>query len=93
MVRSRTCSASPTEPLRSWSETSTLAWLMASDAAFLPMLSMYPDSSVMSVMFTLMRYRPILLSSGATLRRIASRNFSRSWLICSMVSEATVRRS
>jgi hypothetical protein len=47
----------------------------------------------MSVMFTLMRYRPILLSSGATLRRIASRNFSRSWLICSMVSDATVRRS
>ena len=47
----------------------------------------------MSVMFTLIRYRPILLSSGSTLARIAVRKLSRSWLICSMRSEATVRRS
>ena len=47
----------------------------------------------MSVMFTLIRLRPILLSSGSTFLRISARKLSRSWLICSIVSEATVRRS
>ena len=47
----------------------------------------------MSVMLTLIRYRPILFSSGSTFLRMDSRKLSRSWLICSMVSEATVRRS
>ena len=41
----------------------------------------------------MMRKRPILLSSGSTFLRMESRNFSRSVLICSIVSEATVRRS
>ncbi len=47
----------------------------------------------MSVMFTLIRYRPILFSSGSTFLRMDSRKLSRSWLICSIVSDATVRRS
>ena len=47
----------------------------------------------MSVMFTLIRLRPILLSSGSTFLRISTRKLSRSWLICSIVRDATVRRS
>ena len=44
-------------------------------------------------MFTLIRNSPTLFSSALTLSWMCLRNSSLSWLICSMVIEATVRRS
>ena len=86
-------SASPILPLRLSSATSTLALLIASLAALRPIASIYPDSSVMSVILTLSSSRPILLSSSATFASTDRRNVSRSALISSMVMEAMTRRS
>ena len=52
------------------------------------MASMYPDSSVMSVMFTLISCRPILASSGSSDDWMCSRNLSRSRLMSSIPIEA-----
>ena len=47
----------------------------------------------MSTMLTLIRYRPTLFNSASTLVLMRSRKASLSWLICSIVSVATVSLS
>jgi len=60
------CLGDPNLPDFSCSATSPRACCNAVEAAFRPSASMYPDSSRMSVMLTLISTRPIFLSSGST---------------------------
>ena len=93
MARSRSASATPVWPFFSCSATSILACWMAVAAAFRPIASMYPLSSVMSVMFTLISTRPIFFSSGSSDFWMLSRNLSRSRLMSSIRIDAMTWRS
>ena len=90
---SRFAFASPIAPSRFFSATDFFASLIAFAAASLPSASIYPDSSRISVTFTLMRRRPILRSSISTFFDTAIRNLSRSVLISSISIVAITRRS